>query len=92
MIRELEIEQIKDQKQKIRNRKNNESEELHVELRFGTMRYSFWEKPNSIEEEIELKKITRKNINEIDRLEAKIKEMEELKIEGESKATKFNQI
>ena len=56
------------------------------------MRYSFWEKPNSIEKEIELKKITRKNINEIDRLEAKIKEMEELKIEGESKATKFNQI
>ena len=56
------------------------------------MRYSFWEKPNSIEEEIELKKITRKNINEIDRLEVKIKEMEELKIEGESKATKFNQI
>ena len=53
------------------------------------MRYSFWERPDSIEQEIELKKITRKYINEIDRLEAKIKEMEELKIEGESKATKL---
>ena len=53
------------------------------------MRYSFRERPDSIEQEIELKKITRKDINEIDRLEAKIKEMEELKIEGESKATKL---
>ena len=42
-----------------------------------------------IEEEIELRKITRIKANETERLETEIKEMEELKIEGESKATKL---
>ena len=42
-----------------------------------------------IEEEIELRKITRIKTNETERLETEIKEMEELKIEGESKATKL---
>ena len=50
---------------------------------------TFWERLNSIEEEIELREIIRKKINEIDSLETEIKDVKELKIEGESKATKL---
>ena len=64
-------------------------EELHEKLRFRTIKHRFWERPNSIEEEIELRKVTRKKINEIERLETEIKEMEELNREGESKTTKL---
>ena len=53
------------------------------------MKNIFWERLNSIEEEIELREIIRKKINEIDSLETEIKDVKELKIEGESKATKL---
>ena len=38
-------------------------------------------RPNSINEELKLRKITRKKINEIEGLETEIKEMKELKIQ-----------
>ena len=48
------------------------------------------ERPNSIEEELRLRKITRKEINDIEKLETEIKEMEELKIKKlEDKSSKL---
>ena len=44
-------------------------------------RNRFWERPNSIKEELKLRENTRKKIIEIERLETKIKEMKELEIE-----------
>ena len=92
IIRELEIEEIKviTQKKlkKLEIEKIDELEEWHVKLRFGIIINRFFKKPNSIEDEIELKKITRKKINGVDRLETKVKEIEYLKIERKSKATK----
>ena len=75
--------------ERIRNKKIDELEKLHEKLRFGTVKNIFWERLNSIEEETELREIIRKKINEIDSLETEIKDVKELKIEGESKATKL---
>ena len=50
----------------------------------------FWGRPNSIKDELKFRKITRKKINEIERLETEIKEIEELKIEAvEPKCSKL---
>ena len=46
-------------------------------------------KTNSIEEEIELRKVTRKKITEVERSETEIKETKELNIEQESKKIKL---
>ena len=45
------------------------------------MKNRFQRKPNTSKEEIKLRKITRKKINEIERLETEIKQIEKLKIE-----------
>ena len=48
------------------------------------------ERPNSIDEELRLRKITRKKINEIEKLETEIKEMKRLRIEAmELKSSKL---
>ena len=57
----------------------------HIVLRFRTTKNRFCERFYSIEEEMELRKITRKKVNTIERLETDLIEMEELKIEREFK-------
>ena len=52
---------------------------LERKLNFSAIKNRFWVRPNSIKEELRLRKITRKKINEIDRLETKIKQIENLK-------------
>ena len=64
-------------------------EKWQEKLRFRTIKNKFWERLDSTEEEIELREIreiTRKKINYIERLETEIKETEELVIEGGSKS------
>ena len=56
-------------------------EKLHTKLRFRTTKIRFCGRSDSIEEEIELRKITRKKINNIGRLETELLQMEKLKIE-----------
>ena len=46
------------------------------------MKSRFWRRPNSFKEELKLRKITRKNINEIERLDTEIKKIKELKIKA----------
>ena len=62
-------------------------EKLHEKLKFRAIKNRFWGRSKCIEKEIELGKITRKKINEINRLETETQEMQKLKIEGESKTT-----
>ena len=50
-------------------------------MKFVAIKNRYSGRPNNIKEELKLRNITRKNINEIDRLETEIKEMKELKIE-----------
>ena len=54
---------------------------LERKLNFAAIKNEFWGRPNSIKEKLELKKITRKKINEIQRLETEIQEVERLEIE-----------
>ena len=60
IIRELQIEEIKEitkkELKKLEIEKTYELEELHVKLRFGTIKNRIFKKPNSTEEEIELQK------------------------------------
>ena len=49
---------------------------LQENLRFGTLKNRFWGRPNSIEEEIELMKQTRKKIDDIERLKIEVEEWE----------------
>ena len=71
-----------------RDRKNeyhskiNELEELEKSLNFVAIETRFWRWPNSVKEELKRRKITRKKINEIKRLEREINEMKELKERG----------
>ena len=66
---------------------NNKSKELEAEkidelellqenLRFRTLKTIFRRRPNSIEEEIELRKQTRKKIDSIERLNTEVEEWE----------------
>ena len=50
-------------------------------MKFVAIKNRYLGRPNNIKEELKLRNITRKNINEIERLETEIKEMKELKIE-----------
>ena len=50
-------------------------------MKFVAIKNRYSGRPNNIKEELKLRNITRKNINEIERLETEIKEMKELKIE-----------
>ena len=54
---------------------------LQENLKFGTRRNRFWER-NSIEEEIELRKQTRKKIDNIERLKTEIKEIKEWELKS----------
>ena len=61
-LKELETEKI------------DELELLQENLRFGTLKNRFKERPNSIEEETELRKQIRKKINTIERLKTGVEE------------------
>ena len=52
----------------------------HIVLRFRTTKNRFCERSDSIEEEMELRKVARKKVNTIERLETDLIEMEELEI------------
>ena len=56
-------------------KKKNESERSEIKLNFAGRG------PNSVEEELKLRKVARKRINEIGRIQTEIKELEELEIE-----------
>ena len=56
--------------------KNDELELLKENLRFRTLKSRFRRRPNSIEEEIELRKQTRKKIDSIERLKTEVEEWE----------------
>ena len=94
-MRQLEIEQIKETTNKewkeLGIEKNDEFKKLDENLRFRRIRNKFQGRSDSSDEEekIELREITRKKINGIDKLEKGIKQVEELNIEGESKTTKL---
>ena len=68
VLKELEIEKI------------DELEELGTKLNFAAIKNKFLGRPNNIKEKLKLRKIARKKINKIERLEAEIKEMEGLGI------------
>ena len=57
----------------------------HIVLRFRTTKNRFCERSDSIEEEMELRKVARKKVNTIERLETDLIEMEELEIQREFK-------
>ena len=59
----------------------DELEELERSLNFAAMKIRFWGKPNNFREELRLKEITRKRMNEIKK---EIKEMKRLKIKLKS--------
>ena len=50
-------------------------------INFAAIKNRFWEGPNSIKEELRLRKLNRKKVNDLDKLETEIKEMGESKIE-----------
>ena len=52
----------------------------HIVLRFRTTKNRFCERSDNIEEELELRKVARKKVNTIERLETDLIEMEELQI------------
>ena len=64
-LKELETERI------------DELEMLQENLKFGPLKNRFWERPNSIKDEIELRNQTRKKIDNIERLKTEIKEIKE---------------
>ena len=57
----------------------------HIVQRFRTTKNRFCGRSESIEEEMELRKITRKKINTIERLETDLTKMGELKLKREFK-------
>ena len=59
--------------------KNRWIRELRRSLTFLAIKSRFWERQNSIQEELKLRKITRKKTNEIERSETETKEMKKLK-------------
>ena len=59
----------------------DELEELERSLNFAAMKIRFWGKPNNFREELRLKEITRKRMNEIKK---EVKEMKRLKIKLKS--------
>ena len=59
----------------------DELEELERTLNFAAMKIRFWGKPNNFREELRLKEITRKRMNEIKK---EVKEMKRLKIKLKS--------
>ena len=96
IIRYLEIKEIneiiiKSQKKiakRIKKLKELETEKfddlksLQENLKFGTLRNRFWGRPSSIEEEIELRKMTGKTIDDIERLETEIKGIKKMEFTG----------
>ena len=66
VLKELEVDELK---------------ELERSLNFAAMKIRFWGKPNNFREELRLKEITRKRMNEIKK---EIKEMKRLKIKLKS--------
>ena len=54
---------------------------LREKINFAAIKNRFWEGPNSIKEELRLRKLNRKKVNDLDKLETEIKEMGESKIE-----------
>ena len=61
---------------KLEAEKIDELELLKENLRFRTLKSRFRRRPNSIEEEIELRKQTRKKIDSIERLKTEVEEWE----------------
>ena len=67
-------------------------ERLDVKLRLVTLKTRSFKSLNIIEKEVELRElreITRKKINNIEKLKTGNKQIEELQIEGESEATRL---
>ena len=63
--------------------KKDELEELERSLNFLAIKNRFWVRPNNnFREELRLREITRKKINEIEKLETEIKEMKRLRIKA----------
>ena len=56
---------------------------LEKKLNFVEVKGRFCGRANSIKEELKLKKITRKKINEIERLETEVKEIKKNKNRGD---------
>ena len=61
--------------------KINELEEFEKKLNFGAIKNTFCERLNSIKEKLRLRKITRKTVRDIEKLETEIKDIEKLKID-----------
>ena len=69
----------KNRAKKLEEIKIDELEELQKKLNFAAIKNRFWWRPNSFKEELTFRKITRKKINEMEKLETEIKEMKRLK-------------
>ena len=69
----------KNRAKKLEEKKIDELEELQKKLNFAAIKNRFWWRPNSFKEELTFRKITRKKINEMEKLETEIKEMKRLK-------------
>ena len=69
----------KNRAKKLEQKKIDELEELQKKLNFAAIKNRFWWRPNSFKEELTFRKITRKKINEMEKLETEIKEMKRLK-------------
>ena len=73
------IKKSKNRAKKLEEKKIDELEELQKKLNFAAIKNRFWWRPNSFKEELTFRKITRKKINEMEKLETEIKEMKRLK-------------
>lgn len=62
-------------------KKINELEQLEKSLNFLAIKNRFWVRPNNPREELRLREITKKKMNEIKKLKTEIKAMKRLRIE-----------
>lgn len=62
-------------------KKIDELEQLEKSLNFLAIKNRFWVRPNNPREELRLREITKKKMNEIKKLKTEIKAMKRLRIE-----------
>ena len=62
-------------------KKIDELEQLEKSLSFLAIKNRFWVRPNNPREELRLREITKKKMNEIKKLKTEIKAMKRLRIE-----------
>ena len=65
--------------ERVKIKKNRWIKRVRKKINVAAIKNKFSERPDNIKEELKLRKTTRKNINEIEKLETEIKEMKNIK-------------